>query len=100
MTKSMIAASVALVAGVAIAAPTSVWSADPPQQPPAASAQPGTADSSGMAGMPGMGGTGRMGGLGGMMGGMPDQAGMHERMMRRMAQMTPRQRCEERLARR
>ncbi len=84
MNRSMIAGA-ALVAGIAIAAPMFAWSADSPTQRPAAPAQPG---------MPGMGG-------------MRDHDGaighhgwMREMMMHRMMRLEPRQRCEERLARR
>jgi LTXXQ motif family protein len=94
MNRSIIA-GVALVAGFAIAAPMLAWSADSPQQSEeAAPAHPG---------MPGMGGRHGM-----MGGGMGDHAGwrghhhgwMREGMMHRMRHLPPRQRCEERLARR
>ncbi len=88
MNRSMIAA--ALVAGIAIAAPIVAWSADN-AEPRVAQAAP---DARGM-GM-GMGDmAGRDGG--GMMGHHP---GMMGPMMQRMMQLPPRQRCEERLARR
>jgi hypothetical protein len=84
MNRSLVAAA-ALVAGIAIASPMLAWSADnPPQAAP---------DQSGAGGMRGM-----MGGMPGMMGGMHHPGWMREMMMRRM--MSPRQRCEERLARR
>jgi len=89
MNKSLVAA-VALAAGIAIAAPMLAWSADaPPAAPPAAPAAPG---------MPGM--PGAMPGMPYHGPGMGHWGGMREMMMRRMAQMSPRQRCEERLARR
>ncbi|MGC2411509.1 MAG: Spy/CpxP family protein refolding chaperone [Stellaceae bacterium] len=82
MNRSLVAGA-ALVAGIAIAAPMFAWSADSPTQ--TIPAQPG---------MPGMGG-------------MRDHDGaighhgwMHEMMMHRMMRLEPRQRCEERLARR
>ena len=89
MNRSILAGA-ALLAGFAIAAPILAWSADPEPQSQTASppAQPGM-------GM--MGGTGVMGmhqGMGPIGGG-----GMRDMMMR-MAQLPPRQRCEERLARR
>ncbi len=75
----LLVAGAAFVAGIAIAAPMLAWSAsDNPQQ--LAPAEPG---------MPGMGG------MPGMMGGHH-----HGWMMHRMMQLSPRQRCEERLARR
>lgn len=98
MNRSMIAGA-ALVAGIAIATPLLAWSADSPAATaPAAPAEPG------MHGMPGM-----MGGEGmrPMMGGMREHQGemgrlgwMREMMLHRMAGLMPRQRCEERLARR
>jgi len=96
MNKSIIA-GVALVAGIAIIAPTPVWSADNPQQQSAetAPAHPGMP---GMGGMPGMMGGGGMGDHAGGMG--HHRGGMRERMMHRMARLEPQQRCEERLARR
>ena len=92
MNRSMIAAA-ALVAGIAIAAPMLAWSADaPPQATPAAPAQPG---------MPGMGGMqGMMGGMRDHMGEMGRRGWMREMMMHRMMQLSPQQRCDERLARR
>jgi hypothetical protein len=93
MNRSMIAAA-ALAAGIAIAAPMLAWSASE-AEPRLAQAAPA------QQGMPGMGG------MQGMMGGMRDHEGamghhgwMREMMMHRMMQLPPRQRCEERLARR
>ena len=83
MNRSMIAAA-ALFAGIAIAAPLA-WSADAPgTSPQAGSEQP------------------MMGGRGGMMRGegMEHRGWMNGGMMRRMMQLQPKQRCEERLARR
>jgi hypothetical protein len=90
MNRSIVAGA-ALVAGIAIASPMLAWSADSPQQSTqAAPAQPG---------MPGMGGMqGMMGGT--RAGAMGHPGWMREMMMRRMMQLAPRQRCEERLARR
>ena len=99
MNKSIVAGA-ALVAAVAIAAPMLAWSADSPAQP--APAAPASAPQA----MPGMGGKqGMMGGMQGMMGGMRAEAmghpgWMREMMMHRMMQLSPQQRCEERLARR
>ena len=87
MTRSIIAA--AFVAGFAISAPTVVWSADSPQS--STTPMPSQPSMPGMRGMPGT-----MGG----MGATEHPGWMHERMMRRMTALTPRQRCEERLARR
>ena len=90
MTRSNIAA-VALIAGMAIAAPALVASAaDQPQAAPAAPEQQGP---------------GRMPGMGGMRGMMGDRDGMgpmghHHWMREMMMNRSPRQRCEERLARR
>jgi len=116
MNRFLIAAT-ALVAGAAIAAPMA-WSADSPAAtPPAAAAAPETQKPpSGMGrgmmgqGMMGQGmmGEGMMGqGMRPMMEGMHGHGGemgghgwMHRMMMRRMHEMAPRQRCEERLARR
>jgi hypothetical protein len=96
-------AGAALVAGVAIAAPMALSADAPAASPPAASAAPETHN------MPGNMGQGMMGH--GMMGqgmtgqGMRPMMGGHGwmqrmMMMHRMRGMTPRQRCEERLARR
>ena len=91
MNRSMVAGA-ALVAGIAIAAPMLARSADsPPQSTQSAPAQPGMP---GMSGMPGMGGMRDQAGATGHHG------GMREMMMHRMMQLPPRQRCEERLARR
>jgi hypothetical protein len=93
MNRSMIAGA-ALVAGIAIAAPMLAWSASE-AEPRIAQAGP---DQHGMG--PGMG----MGGGSwdredrGMMG--HHHGEMREMMMHRMMQLPPRQRCEERLARR
>src|SRR5437660_12672003 len=92
MHRSLVTAA-ALLAGIGIAAPMLAWSADTPPQMPPAAAMP-----QGMAGMPGMGGM-----MPGMQG--PEQrvdrpGGMHEMMMHPMMQLSPQQRCEERLARR
>ena len=82
------AAVAALAAGIAIAAPLA-WSADNPAGPPqAAPVQPGEAQ-----GMPGM-----RGGMG--QGGWGHGGWRHGRMMGRMMQLSPQQRCQERLARR
>jgi LTXXQ motif family protein len=97
------AAAAALVAGIAIATPMLAWSADnPPQAPQAAPAQPGmTGAMPGMGSMPGMDGMqGMMGDRRGMMEGMGHGGWMRERMMHRMMQLSPQQRCQERLARR
>jgi hypothetical protein len=86
MNRSMVAGA-ALIAGIAIAAPMLAWSASE-SEPQVAQSAPGEHD------MPGM------------RGGMGDQSDgghhgwMRERMMHRMMQLAPRQRCEERLARR
>jgi hypothetical protein len=83
MNRSFIAGA-ALVAGMAIAAPIAWSDSDkPPQLTQAAPAQ---------LEMP------KMGDIPGMMGG--HRGWMRERMMHRMMQLPPRQRCEERLARR
>ena len=80
MNRSLIA-GVVLVAGITIAAPMLAWS-DSDKPPQSTQAAPGEH------GMPGMGG------MRGMM-------GFHRGWMReRMMQLPPRQRCEERLARR
>lgn len=97
-------AGAALVAGVAIAAPMAL-SADAPATPPAAAAAPETHNMPGNMGQ-GMMGQGMMGqgmtGQGmmgqGMRGMMAGPGWMH--MMHRMRGIAPRQRCEERLARR
>lgn len=81
MTRSMIAAA-ALFAGIAIAAPLA-WSADAPAQSPPAGSDRQTPMMGGMRGDD-------MGHRGWMQGGM----------MHRMMQLSPQQRCEERLARR
>lgn len=88
MTRSIIAVA-ALLAGFVVAAPTVVWSADNPTS--STTATPPQSGMPGMRGMPGM-----MGG----MAGAEHPGWMHQRMMRRMMQMTPEQRCNERLARR
>jgi Spy/CpxP family protein refolding chaperone len=79
MNKSLVAGA-ALVVGIVTAVPMLAWSASdsPPQLAQAAPAEPG---------IPGMGG-------------MPGMMGRHGGMMHRMMQLSPRQRCEERLARR
>jgi hypothetical protein len=76
MNRSMVAGA-ALIAGIAIAAPILAWSAAD-TNPQTAQAGP---DQRGMGGMPGM-------------------MGHHGWMMHRMMQLAPRQRCEERLAKR
>jgi hypothetical protein len=81
-------AGAALVAGVAIAAPIAMSADNPAPPSPPAAAAPETHTMPGNMGQ-GMIGQGMMGGPGGM-----------HRMMHRMQGMTPRQRCEERLARR
>jgi hypothetical protein len=91
-------AGAALVAGVAIAAPIAMSADNPaPTSPPAAAApEPHTMPGNMGQGMMGQGMMGQ-----GMMGqGMMGGGGMHRMMMHRMQGMTPRQRCEERLARR
>lgn len=89
MNKSMIA-GIALAAGIAIAAPMLAWSADGEARLAQAA--------------PEHGGRGMMGEMPGMMGGMQGHEGMgamgHHGWMHRMMQLSPRQRCEERLARR
>src|SRR2546423_15303286 len=86
----------ALLAGFAIAAPMLAWSAETPTQMPPAAAGP-----QGMGGMPGMAGMqGMMPGMQGPEQRMGHPGGMHEMMMHRMMQLSPQQRCEERLARR
>jgi periplasmic protein CpxP/Spy len=96
--KKLTIAGMALVGGIMIAVPAIAWSAadDRPQAEHDGPAR-------GMAGM----GAGMPGGTG-MMGGADDDGdGMMRRhhggmrhMMRRMAQMSPQQRCEDRIARR
>jgi hypothetical protein len=85
--KKSIVAGAALVAGIAIAAPMLALSATENdfRTSQAAPAQPG---------MPGTGGMAEHGGA------MGHHHWMREMMMHRMAQLTPQQRCEERLARR
>ena len=85
MHKSVVA-SVALLTGIAIASPMIAWSANGGPQ----TAQPAPAQPSGD-GMHADGGRDAMGGHAGWMRGM---------MRHRMAGLAPRQRCEERLARR
>lgn len=100
-------AGAALVAGVAIAAPIAMSADNPAPPSPAAAAAPETRNMPGNMGH-GMMGQGMMGhgmmghgmmgqGMRAMMGG---HGWMHRMMMHRMQGMTPRQRCEERLARR
>ncbi len=100
MNRALVAAAV--VAGIAIAAPMLAWSADgPPAASQAAPAAPETHAVPGMMGQ-GMMGQGTMGqGMRPMMGGAMGGPGwMRHMMMHRMRGMTPRQRCDERLARR
>jgi LTXXQ motif family protein len=90
-------AGAALVAGVAIAAPIAMSADNPAPPSPPAAAAPETHNMPGDMGQ-GMMGQGMMGqGMRGMMGG---PGSMHRMMMHHMQGMTPRQRCEERLARR
>ena len=103
MNKS-IAAAAALCAGIAIAAPMLAWSASE-SEPRIAQAGPDQSGQSGMrhdmgAGMgAGMGpGMGMGGGPGG--GGERGMMGRHHGWMHAMMQLSPQQRCEERLARR
>jgi hypothetical protein len=96
MHKLLIAAG-ALALGIAVAsplAPAQAQTSDQPQAgpPPAAQGQPGTGGPGGMPGRPGMPGHPGAGWQGQAMMG---HHWMHGRMM-----MTPRQRCEEKLARR
>ena len=93
MNRSMIAGA-ALVAGIAIAAPMLAWSASE-AEPRLAQAAPAQQGMPGMDGMQGM-----MGGMRDHEGAMGHHGGMREMMMHRMMQLPPRQRCEERLARR
>lgn len=90
-------AGAALVAGVAIAAPMALSADDPAAPPPAASAAPEAHDGPGNMGQSIMG-HGMRPMMGGEMGGGPGW--MHRMMMHRMREMTPQQRCGERLARR
>ncbi|HKS88531.1 MAG TPA: Spy/CpxP family protein refolding chaperone [Stellaceae bacterium] len=97
MNKSIVAGA-AMIAGMAIASPMLAWSATDGEQ----QAQQGTPTQQAPPAQPSMGmGMGMMsehdGGGRMMMGG---GARMHEMMMRHMARMSPKQRCEERLARR
>lgn len=85
MNKSIVVGA-ALVAGIAIAAPMLAWSA--------AESEPGMAQA--VPAQPGMGGMG----MGDHGGGMGHRGWMREMMRRRMTQLSPPQRCEERLARR
>jgi hypothetical protein len=79
-------AGAALVAGIAIASPMLAWSASD-AEPRLAQAGPD---------QPGM----RMGGGSGDRGAMGHHRGWMQRMMHPMTQLSPQQRCEERLARR
>ncbi len=89
MNRSLIAA-LAMCTGVALASPMLAWSADPP----ATDNQPGPSQPS--AGGPmGRGMAEHFG-----WGPMGHHGGMHDMMMHHMAQLSPQQRCEERLARR
>lgn len=89
MKKSLVAAG-ALVAGLAIAAPLFAWSADDSESRLAQAGPDAPGMGMGMGGMAGRQGGGMMGHHDGPIGGM----------MHRMMQLPPRQRCEERLARR
>lgn len=83
-------AGTALVLGIAIAAPMALSADNPAAAPPAAAAAPEPHN------MPGNMGQGMMGqGMRERWGGMGGHGWMH-----RMQERTPRQRCEERLARR
>jgi hypothetical protein len=93
MNRSMIAGA-ALAAGIAIAAPMLAWSASE-AEPRIAQAGP---DQHGMGPGMGMGGGSSDREDRGMMG--HHHGEMREMMMHRMMQLPPRQRCEERLARR
>ena len=84
MNRSLVAGA-AFLAGIAIAVPLVAWSAD--SEPRIAQAGPD---------QHGMGSWER--GDGGAMG--PHHGWMRDRMMHRLTQLPPRQRCEERLARR
>jgi hypothetical protein len=102
MNRTIIAAA-ALLAGAAIASPLVASAADDEAQvTQAASGQQGMGQ---MGEQMGGGMHGMMGGMQGMMGDMHDHQGMGmgmmaHRWMHRMMQMSPQQRCEERLARR
>ena len=106
MNRSIVAGA-ALMLGIAIASPMLAWSADPPPPDQSAPMIPpmghGPIGDGGMTdepgGHPGMGPMGMMGGMAGHeeMGPM-GREGWHRRMM--MMRMSPKQRCEERLARR
>jgi hypothetical protein len=93
MTRSKTAA-VALIAGLAIAAPALVYAAADNEAQTAQAAP----DQHGMVGMGEMSGRGEMGQMRGM--GGPEGMGGHHRWMHRMMNRSPRERCEERLARR
>ena len=93
MNRSLVAGA-AFFAGVAIGVPMLAWSASN-SEPQIAQAAPSEPGMPGMGGMPGM-----MGGRRDEAGGMGHHGWMREMMMRRMMQLSPRQRCEERLARR
>ena len=99
MNRSMVAGA-ALVAGIAIASPMLAWSASDPE-PRLAQAGP---DQPGMGQGMGMGRAGA--GMGGGSwdredrGAMGHHRGWMQRMMHPMMQLSPQQRCEERLARR
>jgi hypothetical protein len=103
--KKLLAASVALVAGIVVAAPLVAWSADD-NRPQSETASPAPPQGMGRMAMPGMEPGMHRGA--GMMENMHDHAGRmfagpeHGRrsMMHRIMQMPPQQRCEERLARR
>jgi hypothetical protein len=90
MTRSKTAA-LALVAGMAIAAPALVYAAADNEAQTAQAAP----DQHGMSGMGDRGEMGPMGGMGG-----PQGMGGHHRWMHRMMNRSPRERCEERLAHR
>jgi hypothetical protein len=89
MNRSLVAGA-ALAAGIAIASPMLAWSADTPQQ-----ALPAAPAPQGMGGMQGM-----MADMHERDGAMGHSGAMREMMMHRMMQLPPKQRCEERLARR
>jgi len=93
MTRSKTAA-VALIAGLAIAAPALVYAAADNEAQTAQAAP----DQHGMGGMGDMSGRGELGPMRGM--GGPEGMGGHHRWMHRMMNRSPRERCEERLARR
>src|ERR1700676_5198246 len=105
MNKSMVAGA-ALVAGIAIAAPMLAWSAaeDEPGLAQSGPDQPGMGHGMDMSG-------GRVGGFAGRdergepgergeRGERVEHHGWMRGMMHRMMQLSPQQRCEERLARR